>query len=153
MYRSSPFRSTLNTSYITGLDMCKVCTEAVHSVALWTRVTSLVWTCVKYVPKQSIPWHFENVPFYTYGFQSVSIKSLCHMSIFFSTYNSLNMTLFPNVCQSETCWISAKRSRASMVLFSQCIMDFLNQHITQPIIGLTSQQIIQLDQLCYPFDP
>ena len=34
MYRSSPFRSTLNTSYITGLDMCKVCTEAVHSVAL-----------------------------------------------------------------------------------------------------------------------
>ena len=35
MYRSSPFRSTLNTGYITGLDMCKVCTEAVHSVALW----------------------------------------------------------------------------------------------------------------------
>ena len=29
-----PFRSTLNTGYITGLDMCKVCTEAVHSVAL-----------------------------------------------------------------------------------------------------------------------
>ena len=55
MYRSSPFRSTLNTSYITGLDMCEVCTEAVHSVALWTRVTSQVWTCVKYVPKQSIP--------------------------------------------------------------------------------------------------
>ena len=27
-------RSTLNTSYITGLDMCKVCTEAVHSIAL-----------------------------------------------------------------------------------------------------------------------
>ena len=34
--------------------MCKVCTEAVHSVALWTRVTLQVWTCVKYVPKQSI---------------------------------------------------------------------------------------------------
>ena len=34
MYRSSPFRSTLNTGYIAGLDMCKVCTEAVHSVAL-----------------------------------------------------------------------------------------------------------------------
>ena len=30
MYRSSPFRSTLNTSYITGVDMCEVCTEAVH---------------------------------------------------------------------------------------------------------------------------
>ena len=31
--RSSPLRSTLNTGYITGLDMCKVCTEAVHCVA------------------------------------------------------------------------------------------------------------------------
>ena len=27
---SSPFRSTLNTGYITALDMCEVCTEAVH---------------------------------------------------------------------------------------------------------------------------
>ena len=80
MYRSSPLRSTLNTGYITGLDMCKVCTEAVHCVALWTRVTSCyitgldmskvcteavhcvalwtrvtsqVWTCLRYVPKQS----------------------------------------------------------------------------------------------------
>ena len=52
---SSPLRSTLNTGYITGLDMCKVCTEAVHCVALWTRVTLQVWTCVKYVPKQSTP--------------------------------------------------------------------------------------------------
>ena len=41
MYGSSPFRSTLNTSYITRLYMCEVCT-----------VTSHVWTCVKYVPKQ-----------------------------------------------------------------------------------------------------
>ena len=54
MYRSSPLRSTLNTGYIASLDMCKVCTEAVHSVALWTRVTLQVWTCVKHVPKQSI---------------------------------------------------------------------------------------------------
>ena len=61
MYRSGPFRSTLNTGYITGLDMCKVCTEAVHSVALWTRVTLQVWTCVKYVPKQSIAQRFEHV--------------------------------------------------------------------------------------------
>ena len=38
MYGSSPLRSTLNTGYITGLDMCKVCTEAVHSAALWTCV-------------------------------------------------------------------------------------------------------------------
>ena len=34
MYRSSSFASTLNTSYIRGLGMCKVCTEAVQSVAL-----------------------------------------------------------------------------------------------------------------------
>ena len=61
MYRSSPLRSTLNTGYITGLDMCKVCTEAVHSVALWTRFTLQVWTCVKYVPKQSIAQRFEHV--------------------------------------------------------------------------------------------
>ena len=54
-FGQTAFRSILNTSYITGLDMCEVCTEAVHSAALWTRVTSLVWTCVKYVPKQSIP--------------------------------------------------------------------------------------------------
>ena len=76
MYGRSPLRSTLNTGYITALDMCEVCTEAVHSVALWTwvtsqlsdmcevcteavrsvalwtRVTSKLWTCVRYVPKQ-----------------------------------------------------------------------------------------------------
>ena len=46
--------------YIRGLGMCKVCTEAVHSEALWTRATSEVWACVKYVPKQSIPKHFEH---------------------------------------------------------------------------------------------
>ena len=48
MYRSSPFRSTLNTRYITALDMCEVGTEAIHSIPLWTRVTSHLWTCVKY---------------------------------------------------------------------------------------------------------
>ena len=65
MYRSSPFRSTMNTNVITALGMrkvCteavhsdstmntnvitalgmrKVCTEAVHSVALWTLITAL----------------------------------------------------------------------------------------------------------------
>ena len=38
-----------------GLGMCRVCTEAVHSVALWTRVTLGLGMCKKYVPKQSIP--------------------------------------------------------------------------------------------------
>ena len=45
MYWSSPFRRTLNTGYVTGLDMCKVCTEAVHSVALSTRVTLGLGMC------------------------------------------------------------------------------------------------------------
>ena len=47
--------SLFSQDFCWGLDMCKVCTEAVHSVALWTRVTLQVWTCVKSVPKQSIP--------------------------------------------------------------------------------------------------
>ena len=34
MYRGSRLRNTLNTGYITGLDMCQVCTEAVDCVAL-----------------------------------------------------------------------------------------------------------------------
>ena len=67
MYRSSPFRSTLNTGYITALDMCEVCTEEVHSVALWTRVTLQLWTCVKYVLKKSIPYHFEHGLHYSFG--------------------------------------------------------------------------------------
>ena len=33
--------ASLGQAYITALDMCKVCTEAVHCVALWTRVTLL----------------------------------------------------------------------------------------------------------------
>ena len=54
-YKAFIAKFTLNTGYITGVDMCKVCTEAVQSVALWTHVTSQVWTCVKYVLKQSSP--------------------------------------------------------------------------------------------------
>ena len=90
MYRSSPFCSTLNRSYITGLTCVKymhrssciavalwtqvtsqfghvwsVYTEAVHSVALLTRVTSQVWTCVQYVPKQSIPYSTLNPSYIT----------------------------------------------------------------------------------------
>ena len=47
MCRSSPFRSTLNTGYIRALGMCKACTEAIHSVPLWTRVTSELRTCAQ----------------------------------------------------------------------------------------------------------
>ena len=44
MYRGSPLR----------LGMCKVCIEAVHSVALEYELHE-VWVCVKYVLKQFIP--------------------------------------------------------------------------------------------------
>ena len=88
MYLSSPFRSTLNTSYITGLDMCNVCTQAVHSVALWTRVTSQVWTCVKYVPKQSIPQHFEHEFHHRFG----HVYSMYRSSPFRSTLNTSYIT-------------------------------------------------------------
>ena len=39
---SIPLRSTLNTNVITCLDMRKVCTEAVHCVALWTRMLAQI---------------------------------------------------------------------------------------------------------------
>ena len=44
MHRSSSFRSTLNTSYIRGLGMCKVCTEAVvfHSSTLLSFYSSIL---------------------------------------------------------------------------------------------------------------
>ena len=63
MFRSRPLRSTFNTSYITGLGMCRVCTEAVHCVALSTRVTSQVWACVEYVPKLSETLFFNQISF------------------------------------------------------------------------------------------
>ena len=40
MHRSSPLRSTLNTNVFTGLDMFKVCTEAVHSLSETVFTTS-----------------------------------------------------------------------------------------------------------------
>ena len=38
-------RGSQHERYHIGLDMCKVCTEEVHCVALWTRTLSQVWTC------------------------------------------------------------------------------------------------------------
>ena len=70
--------------YITALDMCEVCTEAVHSVAPWTRVTSQLWTCVQCVPKQSIPQHFENGLHHSFG----HVRSMYRSSPFHSTLNT-----------------------------------------------------------------
>ena len=53
MYRSRTFCSTLNTKVFTPLGMCKVFTDAVHCVALWTRTLSKLWACVRYVLKQN----------------------------------------------------------------------------------------------------
>ena len=39
--------------FLTGLGMCELCTEAVHCVALWTRVTLQAWACVKYMYRSS----------------------------------------------------------------------------------------------------
>ena len=35
------------------MDMCEICTQAVHSIELWTRTLSMVWTCVKYAYRSS----------------------------------------------------------------------------------------------------
>ena len=91
MYRSSSLRSILNTGYITGLDMCDVCTEAVHCVAFWTRVTSQVWTCVKYVPKKSIPKHFEHGLHHRFGhvwsmYRNTMTTATYHPKTFFGYY-------------------------------------------------------------------
>ena len=72
MYRSSPLHSTLNTNVITGLDMCQLCTEAVHCVALWTRTISQVWTWVKYVPKQ------KNATYCVFCHSQTWIARACH---------------------------------------------------------------------------
>ena len=90
MYRSSPFRSTLNTNVITGLDMCKVCTEAVHSVALWTRTSSQVWTCVKYVPFLIALFFFSNLFFFNEHASSESLFSSWATSCFLMSMRLLN---------------------------------------------------------------
>ena len=45
MYRRSPLRSTMNTNVVKASGMCKVCTEAVHSVARSTKTGGInLWT-------------------------------------------------------------------------------------------------------------
>ena len=74
MYRSSRLRSTLNTNVIAGLDMCKVCTEAVDCVALLRQniqkrhdsrgacgdVTKTCHVCVKMDKHQHFLWELEH---------------------------------------------------------------------------------------------
>ena len=62
MYRSSPFPSTLNTNVITALGMCEICTEAIHSVALWTPTLSQLWrwaceVCTEALHSVALNWN------------------------------------------------------------------------------------------------
>ena len=65
--------------------MCKVCTEAVHCVALWTRTLSQVWACVKYVQEQGVRgWLMGRVPTSTrqcYCFWMVLFIATCTGSL------------------------------------------------------------------------
>ena len=59
LYPCNSVRRTLTTRCITRFDLYAVCTDAIHSVALWTRVTSHVLTCAQCVPTRSTPQHVE----------------------------------------------------------------------------------------------
>ena len=79
MYQSSPFRSTANRNDITGLDMCQVCTEAVHSAARRTRTISQVCTYVKYVLKHSVALWTQTCQVCTEAVHSVLWKRTWYM--------------------------------------------------------------------------
>ena len=97
MYGSSPFRSTLNTGYITALDMCDVCTEAVHSIALWTRVTLQLWACVKYVLVQAV----HSVELWTRVYSFGHVLCMYRSSPFRSTLNTGYITAL-DMCEVWT---------------------------------------------------
>ena len=62
--QSIPYTS--NTNFITALDMCKVCTEAAQSVALWTWTLSQLWACV--CTEAVLPVaHFEHERYHSFG--------------------------------------------------------------------------------------
>ena len=58
MYRGNPSHSILKTKVITGLDMCKVCTEAVHRIAFWkqklSQVVDMCKVCTEAVHREAL---------------------------------------------------------------------------------------------------
>ena len=64
--------------------MCVICTEAIHSVAIGTQVTLQLWTCVKYVSRQSMPYQFEQGLHYNLG----HVRSLYRSNPFRSSLNT-----------------------------------------------------------------
>ena len=149
MYRSSPFRSTLNTGYITGLDMCKVCTEAVHSGALWTRVTLHVWTCVKYVPKQSIPEHFEHGLHYMFG----HVYSIYRSSPFRSTLNTGYITLGHSTCVVKTCQFHGAVNTSSAKTTPSPAPTYTNKWAEITFFWKKSLYLLFISQSCAAFIP
>ena len=93
MYRRSSLRSSLNTGYITGVDMCKVCTEAVHSVALWTRLTPTqrCGRVYRWVPKSMLCAQMIEICVRRWGAWHVST----HESILCAQMRPLPATPFP----------------------------------------------------------
>ena len=127
MYRSSPFRSTLNTGYITALDMCAVCTGAVLSVAPWTRVTSQLWTSVKYEPPSDTFVHISTT--LTRFYVSRTILRLHFRGAWFgnsTTFprlylwhpaNSTTLTRAPNqpgAKNNQSCWANSWRGQQKL---------------------------------------
>ena len=82
MYRSSPIRSTLNTSYITGLGMWEVCIEAAHCVALWKRTSAKKPKNTAAVLGPLAYTSISNTPYtYIYHIQCIYIIYIEYLSI------------------------------------------------------------------------
>ena len=75
--------STFNTKVITGLRMCKVCTAAVSSGALWTRTLSQVWACVQYSWVYPLSAQFcqakMETPHALRKVESLALPLVCHL--------------------------------------------------------------------------
>ena len=63
--------------------------NTIHSVVLWTRTLSQIWACVRYVPKQSIPYT-SNTNFITaFGMCKVCTKAAQSVALWTWTLSQL----------------------------------------------------------------
>ena len=93
MYRSNPFRSTFYTNVVTALGMCKVCTGAIHSLALWTRTLSQHWA-MRIVGTEAV----QSVAHWTWTLSQVWTQTMYGSS-------PLRITLSTNVITGLDMWI------------------------------------------------
>ena len=88
MYPSNPLRSTLNPNVVTGLDMCKVCTQAVSSSPLRSALNTNVIMGLdmrKVYTTQAVHCqHLEDERFHRFG----HVKSMYGSSPLRSTLNT-----------------------------------------------------------------